>query len=116
MQAAGVVFLALFAITLATLYIAVRRAWAPTLSLFLAGGVLSMAFVMAFAFTNENVYTAQAVLAGVLVGVGFAGATVAIAGFFRANEPPPRVRLVSSHAAQEEAAHDGRNDHAHPRE
>jgi|GEM_PF-1862129 uncharacterized membrane protein len=113
MQAAGVIFLALFALTLATLYIAVRRAWAPTLSLFLAGGVLSMAFVMAYAFTNENVYTAQAVLAGVVVGLGFAGATAAIASFFRSNEPSPRVRLVSSHASQEEEAHNGRDDHAH---
>lgn len=112
MQAAGVIFLALFALTLATLYIAVRRAWAPTLSLFLAGGVLSMAFVMAYAFTNENVYTAQAVLAGVVVGLGFAGATAAIASFFRSNEPSPRVRLVSSHASQEEEAHNGRDDHA----
>lgn len=115
MQAVGVVFLALFAITLATLYIAVRRAWAPARFLLLAGGVLSMAFVMAFAFTNENVYTAQAVLAGVVVGFGFAGAAVAIASFFRANEPPPRVRLVSSassHAGQEEAP-DGRNNHGH---
>jgi len=110
MTAAGVVFLALFAITLATLYLAVRRAWAPTLSLALAGGVLSMAFVMAFAFTNENVYTAQAVMAGVVVGLGFTGAVIAIASFFRANEPPPRVRLVSSHAAQEESV-GGRNDH-----
>ena len=59
-----VIFLALFASPWRR-YIAVRRAWAPTLSLFLAGGVLSMAFVMAYAFTNENVYTAQAVLAGV---------------------------------------------------
>lgn len=113
MQAAGVVFLALFAITLAALYIAVRRAWAPTLTLMLVGGVLSMAFVMAFAFTNENVYTAQAILAGVVVGLGFAGAAVAIARFFRVNEPPPRVRLVSSHTAQERGPHDGRNDHAH---
>lgn len=115
MQAAGVVFLALFAVTLATLYIAVRRGWAPTLFLLLAGGALSMAFVMAFAFTNEHVYTAQAVLAGVVVGFGFAGAAVAIASFFRANEPPPRVRLVSSASShtEQEKAPNGRNDHAH---
>ena len=110
MQAAGVVFLALFAITLAVLYIAVRRAWAPTLSLLLAGGVLNLAFVMAFAFTNENVYTAQAVLAGVVVGVGFSAAVVAIARFFRVNEPPKRTQLISSHAFEEETR-DGRDDH-----
>jgi ABC-type Fe3+-siderophore transport system permease subunit len=92
---AGYLFLVLFAATLFVLYIAVRRAWGNTLYNGLVGAVLSAIFVMLFSLTAEKTSTAQAIFAGIIVGLGFAAIVVVIAVFFRANQPGADVTLVS---------------------
>jgi ABC-type Fe3+-siderophore transport system permease subunit len=107
---AGYLFLVLFAATLFVLYIAVRRAWGHTLYNGLIGAILSMVFVILFALTSEETSTAQAIFAGIIVGLGFAAIVVIIAAFFRTNQPGADVKLVS-HSRQENT-HSGQSyDH-----
>ncbi len=109
----GVIFLALFAITLFVLYIAIRRAWGDTLTTGGIGAILSLLWVVLYALLHEETSVAQAIFAGVVVGIGFAVFVVIIARFFRANQPPPGLTLVSHTQAQPEEFHDDRRDSDH---
>jgi F0F1-type ATP synthase assembly protein I len=91
----GYILLALFAITLFVLYIAVRRAWGQPLYLGSIGVILCAVFVMLFALIHEKTSTAQALLAGFVVGIAFPVVVVIIAVFFRTNQPAANVRIVS---------------------
>lgn len=106
----GFVFLALFAVTLFVLYIAVRRAWGQTLFNGAMGAILSTVFVMLYALTYENNSAAQAILAGLVVGLGFSVMVVIIAVFFRTNQPGTDVKLVSR-LPQEDIPGGQRHDH-----
>ncbi len=91
----GNVFLLLFAITLAVLYIAVRRAWLGTLVLGLGGTILNTLFVTLYALLAQKTSTAQAIFAGLVAGVGFSVTATIAALFFRTNQPTTTVRLAS---------------------
>jgi hypothetical protein len=106
MSGVGYIFLVLFAITLFVMYIAIRRAWASTLRTGGLGAALCLVFAVLFALTRDTINTVQVIVSGI-AGLGFAGVVVAGASFFRANQPPAGVRLVSS---QEEAKR-GQDDH-----
>ncbi len=106
----GFVFLALFAVTLFVLYIAIRRAWGQTLFNGAIGAILSTVFVMLYALTYENNSAAQAILAGLVVGLGFSVMVVIIAVFFRTNQPGSDVKLVSR-LPQEDISGGQRHDH-----
>ena len=93
----GSLFLVLFAVTLFVTYLAVRRAWTSTVYAGALSAILSMTFVILYAVTAQDTSTAQAVFAGILVGLGFSAATVAIASFFRTNERPAQARLGATH-------------------
>ena len=93
----GYIFLALFAVTLFMLYIAVRRSWGPTLYLGGVGAILCTVFVILYSLVHEETSVAQAVFAGLVVGLGFSVTTVIIAAFFRTNQPGADVRIVSEH-------------------
>lgn len=112
MNAAGYLFLVLFAITLFVLYIAIRRRWGPALYTGGTGALLSILWVILFALVGEETSTAQAILAGLVVGLGFAAAVIVIAIFFRANQPSPDIELVTR-SSQEDSNHEGR-DHPYP--
>lgn len=109
----GVIFLALFAITLFALYIAIRRAWGDTLTTGSIGAILSLLWVVLYALLHEGTSVAQAIFAGGVVGIGFAVFVVIIARFFRANQPPPGITLVSHTQAQPEESPHGRRDANH---
>lgn len=106
----GFVFLALFAVTLFGLYIAVRRAWGQTLYNGAMGAILSTVFVTLYALTYEKTSAAQAIFAGIVVGLGFSIMVVIIAVFFRANQPGGDVKLVSR-LPQEDISGGQRHDH-----
>jgi hypothetical protein len=91
----GMVFLALFAVTLFVLYIAVRRAWGQTLYVGSIGAILCVLFVVLYALTYEKTSTGQAIFAGLVVGLSFPVAVVIIAVFFRTNQPAEGVHLVT---------------------
>lgn len=103
----GYVFLVLFGLTLFVMYIAIRRMWAPTLTIGGVGAILCMVFVILFALTVEDTSTAQALLAGIAGGLGFAAIVVVTAMYFRANQPAPDIKLVSQ---PQEKRTDGPND------
>ncbi|NDJ78583.1 MAG: hypothetical protein GYB65_20225 [Chloroflexi bacterium] len=105
----GYIFLALFGITLFAMYIAIRRELTRTLYIGGLGAGLSIVFVMLFALTQEKTSTLQAIVAGIVVGLGFAGAVVVIAVFFRTNQPATGVKVVSQ-PTQEEITN-GPEDH-----
>jgi len=104
----GVIFLALFAITLFVLYIAIRRGWGDTLTTGGIGAILSLLWVVLYALLYEETSVAQALFAGVVVGVGFAVFVIIVARFFRANQPPPGVTLVSHTQPLAQETHDER--------
>jgi hypothetical protein len=106
----GFIFLALFAVTLFVLYIAIRRAWGQTLFNGAIGAILSTVFVMLYALTYEDNSAAQAILAGLVVGLGFSVMVVIIAMFFRSNQPGTDVKLVSR-LPQEDISGGQRQDH-----
>ncbi|MBN1680517.1 MAG: hypothetical protein JW966_09505 [Anaerolineae bacterium] len=91
----GIIFLVLFGVTLFVMYLAVRRSWGRTLYVGSYGAIACAIWVILYALSYEKTSTAQAFFAGVVIGVLFAGATVIIAAFFRANEPSVQVRLAS---------------------
>ena len=91
----GTIFLLLFAITLFVLYIAVRRAWASTLTLGTGGTILNTLFVVLYALLEQKTSAAQAIFAGIVVGVGFSVTVTVAALFFRTNQPSAAVKLVS---------------------
>lgn len=91
----GMIFLLLFAITLFVLYIAVRRAWMGTLELGAGGTILNTLFVVLYALLEQKTSTAQAIFAGIVVGVGFSVTVTVAALFFRTNQPSAAVKLVS---------------------
>lgn len=106
----GVIFLALFAVTLFVLYIAIRRGWGDPLTTGGIGAILSLLWVVLYALLYEETSVAQAIFAGVVVGVGFAVFVVIIARFFRANQPPSGVTLISHAQTQaQEPANDRRS-------
>ncbi len=106
----GVIFLALFAATLFTLYIAIRRAWGDTLTTGGIGTILSLLWVVLYALLHEETSVAQALFAGVVVGGGFAVFVIIIARFFRANQPPSGVTLVSHTQPLSQESTDERRD------
>jgi ABC-type Fe3+-siderophore transport system permease subunit len=109
MDGAGVIFLALFAVTLFVLYIAIRRAWGPTLTVGSVGAILSMLFVILYALTSQNNSAGQAIFAGLVVGLGFSIGVVIIAAFFRTNQPSAEIQLITQ--SQQEESTSGRHDH-----
>ncbi|MEW6579263.1 MAG: hypothetical protein AB1435_08710 [Chloroflexota bacterium] len=104
----GVILLALFAATLFILYIAIRRAWGETLTVGGIGAILSLLWVVLYALLVEETSLGQAIFGGVVVGLGFAAVVVIIAVFFRANQPPPGITLISQ-PDQEEQPHERRD-------
>ncbi len=62
------------------------------------------------ALTYENNSAAQAILAGLVVGLGFFVMVVIIAVFFRTNQPGSDVKLVSR-LPQEDKSGGQRHDH-----
>jgi hypothetical protein len=114
-QPMGYLFLALFALTLFVMYIAIRRAWAPTLTIGGVGAILSVLFVILYALTNEKTSTEQAIFAGIVAGLGFAGTVVVIATFFRANQPSTDITLVTQ-SPQEDRQHERRDHRDSPQE
>lgn len=98
----GIIFLVLFGVTLFSAYITIRRGWAETFFVGSVTAVLSILFIVLFALISEHTSAGQAIFAGLVVGLGFTGATVAIATFFKANQPPAKVALNTSRRFHDE--------------
>lgn len=100
MQGLAWVFFALFALTLAGMYLGIRRAWAAPGMVAGLGMVLCIVLMSLISFAQANM-AAQAIIVGVLLGGLFGGATLAAAWYFQSHEM--RARYASSEAyAQEE--------------
>jgi uncharacterized membrane protein len=81
----SVVFFALFAIALAAMYILTRRRLAPVGWVAGVGTVLNVILVLLISLAVEN-QPLQAIFVGLVVGVLFSGASVAMAAYFRGSE------------------------------
>lgn len=83
MQGLGLIFFFAFAVILLMTYIALRRGWAAPgrIALFgMVGSVLTMTLSM---LSQPGVMPLQAVFFGVLAGVLFCGAALAVAWYFQ---------------------------------
>ncbi len=111
MATIGYVFLLLFLVTVVVTYIAVRRALGPTLYIGGASIILSIIFVVLYSLIVQENSAAQALFAGIVGGVVFDGTAIALATFFRTNQPLADVELAS-YPAQERNSNEPRNDHS----
>jgi hypothetical protein len=84
------IFLALFGLSTALTYLALRRGWTRTLPGSLIGAVVNSFWLILYSLAKGNM-PLQAILVGALFGVFFTALTVSIALFFR-NNPPGGVR------------------------
>jgi nitrate/nitrite transporter NarK len=85
MTPTALIFFVLFGLTIFVTYMAVRRSWAPTRIVTIAGAILSIITMVMFSLGQGNTI-AQALVVGFLVGSIFAAAAVSIASFFRSSE------------------------------
>ncbi|HML22740.1 MAG TPA: hypothetical protein PKD09_13910 [Aggregatilinea sp.] len=111
MAAVGYLFLVLFLITLFVTYLAVRRALGPTLYIGGASIILSIIFIVLYSLLVQENSAAQALFAGIVGGVVFDGIAIALASFFRTNQPLADVELAS-YPAQEPNPNERRNDYS----
>lgn len=110
LQGLGIVLFALFAITLAAMYILVRRRLAPIGVVAGVGTVINVILVTLISLASGNM-ALQAIIVGPIVGVLFSGAAVAMAAYFLGNEvaraearkafaPAARAAQVTAGAAE----------------
>ncbi len=81
----SVVLFVVFALTIAAMYILVRRQLAPVGMVAGIGTVVNVIVVMLIALAENNM-ALQAIIVGLVVGVLFSGTSVAMAAYFRGNE------------------------------
>ena len=81
----AVIFFALFAIALAAMYLLTRRRLAPVGWVAGVGTVLNVILVLLIALAVGD-QPLQAIFVGLVVGVLFSGASVAMAAYFRGSE------------------------------
>jgi RsiW-degrading membrane proteinase PrsW (M82 family) len=75
----------LFALTLAVMYLGIRRQWVAPGIIAGVGIVISMIIMVLFSLAQAN-QPLQAVVVGVLLGGLFGGVTVVVAWYFHSNE------------------------------
>ncbi len=84
MSPEGWLFFALFALSIAAIYIITRRGLLPMSTTAIAGIVADVVLVALISLAQGN-HWLHALVVGVLIGTLFAITTMAVAGFFRAN-------------------------------
>lgn len=85
MQGIAWVLFVVFALVLAGMYLAIRRAWvAPGLAAG-AGVALSIILMIMISLAQNN-FPLHAIIVGILVGGLFSGATLAVAWYFHSSE------------------------------
>ncbi len=88
MSALSILFLFLFFAMLFITYIIVRRGWLDVMTASGLCAVVSVFTLLGFSLSRENeVSLLYAMVVAVAIGLIFTGAIVAMASFFRANEP-----------------------------
>jgi uncharacterized membrane protein len=93
MQIPGLLFFMIFAVTLAVMYLSVRREWVrPELSAAIGVLVSIIAMVLSLLQSNDDTSLLQALFFGVLIGLFFSGATLAVAWYFHSNELREKMR------------------------
>ncbi len=103
LEGANIIFFALFAIVLVAMYIITRRGLAPVAQVTLIGTVINVVLVALIALGAGN-GPLQVIFVGLVVGVIFSVASVAIAAYFRGSEISPAAAKQAMLAAQEAAA------------
>ncbi len=85
MQGLAWVFFVLFALVLAGMYLAIRRAWAAPGLVAGVGVVLNIILMTLISLAQDN-FAIQAIIVGILLGGLFSGATLAVAWYFHSSE------------------------------
>ncbi len=103
MQGMAWVFFILFALTLAGMYLGIRRGWAAPGAV-AAAGVAASIILMTLTALAQNNLLIQAIIVGVLVGGLFSGATLAVAWYFHSSELRARYAADAPDAAPDDGA------------
>ncbi len=82
----AIIFLALFGLSTALTYLAIRRGWTRALPGAVLGGIMNSLWIMFFSLSKGNLWL-SALIVGVILGLVFTALTVSIALFFRNNPP-----------------------------
>jgi uncharacterized membrane protein len=85
MQGSALIFFVLFALVLAAMYLAIRREWAAP-GMVAGAGVVASILTMTLVSLSQGNSVVQAAIVGILIGVLFSVATLAIAWYFHSNE------------------------------
>lgn len=86
MTATALLFFALFAVIIVTMYLALRRGWGKPSrvgAIGMVGSIITMTLVMA---SEPDVSLTRALVMGVLVGAGISGATLIMGWYFQRSE------------------------------
>lgn len=95
LEGLGIVLFILFAAAITAMYILTRRDLAPIGLVAGVGTVVNVILIMLISLAERNP-PLQAVVVGVVVGVLFSGASVAIAAYFRANDVTARKAALGN--------------------
>lgn len=85
MQGSAMIFFLLFAVVQVAIYLGIRRRWASP-GVIAGGGVLASVVVMILIALAQGDIIAQSVVVGVVVGIIFSIATLAMAWYFHSME------------------------------
>ncbi len=100
MQPTALLFYAVFALVLVTMYIGIRREWLSPMVL-AGGGVLGSIIAMTLVSLAQENSILQALIVGFLVGGIFSGATLAVAWYFHSIELRERYGHTRGHTPQD---------------
>lgn len=100
MAPSAMIFFALFAAVIFTMYVALRRRWGPTAVVAGAGVMGSVIAMMLFALAQGNILL-HSLVVGLLVGGAFSVAALVMAWYFQGNEL--RREFEGQHQADEAA-------------
>ncbi len=85
MQGDAFIFFMIFALTLAGMYISLRRNWFKTEIVAAVGTIVSIT-AMVLSILESGTSVIQALFFGILIGAIFSGAILAMAWYFHSNE------------------------------
>jgi uncharacterized membrane protein YfcA len=86
-NAIGAVFLAVFFISLVSIYIIIRRNLLDIKTAGVVSAILNVSTLVAFGLTSAEIGDDLAIFGGTVVGLAFTGAMLTMASFFQKNQP-----------------------------
>jgi hypothetical protein len=100
MNILALIFFALFSATIIAIYLVVRRRMAPPGGVAVVGVLTAVVSMTLFSLAQANIL-AHALLVGLLIGGGFASATLALAWYFLGNEMRAEYQRTKGAASQD---------------